>query len=282
MKTLKPGAIDVVSLNETWLTKTITNLPTVTGYDLISKPRQNRQGGGVGFLIHSKIPHRRRSDLEITTTELEHAVVELKCKSKILLCSMYKPPNSDIFLFLEEYKIIVNKLKEEKHGNIIIYLDHNLDFLKENKHAHTRKFIESNLDFNLFPVITRPTRVTYNSATLIDNIMISEKLQINYKSGIMINDTSDHLPCYLTLPDETDHEFNRFNYKQVQKFSTKCKSAILRDLNEILWAQTLESLSTNESFDLFYKQLLMTIDRHAPLKTIKTKNEHLSLPWANK
>ena len=233
----------------------------------------------MGFLVNSDVPHRRRIDLELATVELEHAVIELKCKSKILLCSMYRPPNCDIPLFLEEYKKIVNKLKEEKHGNIIFCLDHNLDFLKQNKHAPTRKFIESNLDLNLLPTITRPTRVTYNSATLIDNIMISEKLQINYKSGIMINDTSDHLPCYLTLPDETDHEVNKFNHKQAQKFNTKTKCAIIRDLNETAWVESLEHLSTNESFECFHSQLLSTIGRPAPLKTIKFKSKHCSLPW---
>ena len=58
MQNLKPDTIDVVSLNETWLTKSTNNLPIITGYDLISKPRLNKKGGGVGFLVNSKIPHR--------------------------------------------------------------------------------------------------------------------------------------------------------------------------------------------------------------------------------
>ena len=279
MQSLKSDTIDVMSLNETWLTKSNNNLPIITGYDLISKPRLNKKGGGVGFLVNSKIPHRRRNDLELASVELEHAVLELKCKSKILLCGMYRPPNSDIPLFLDEYKQVVNKLKGEKHGNIVICLDHNLDFLKHDKHAPTRQFIESNLDFNLLPIITRPTRVTHNSATLIDNIIISEKLQIKYKCGIMINDTSDHLPCYLTLPDETDHEVKKFNLKHVQKFTTKTRIAIVRDLNEIAWVRVLENLSTNDSFECFHSHLLQIIDKHAPLKTIRIKNKRSSLPW---
>ena len=192
---------------------------------------------------------------------------------------MYRPPNSDIALFLDEYKQVVNKLKDEKYGNIVICLDHNLDFLKHAKHAPTRQFIESNLDLNLLPIITKPTRVTHESATLIDNIMISEKLQIKYKSGIMINDTSDHLPCYLTLPDETDHEVKKFNLTQVRKFGTKARAAIIRDLNGVSWLQTLENLSTNDSFECFHRHLLQAMDKHAPIKTIKIKNKRNSLPW---
>ena len=104
-------SIDVISLNETWLTSNTNELRGLTHYDLINKPRINRKGGGVGFLIRSDIPHRRRTDLELDTIKTEHAVVELKCKSQILICSMYRPPNSDITLFLDEYTELINSLK---------------------------------------------------------------------------------------------------------------------------------------------------------------------------
>ena len=67
-------------------------------------------------------------------------------------------------------------------------------------------FIESNIDSNMLPTITRPTRIPNTSATLIDNLFISQHLQTNYKSGILLDDTSDHMPCYLILPDATDHK----------------------------------------------------------------------------
>ena len=85
----------------------------------------------------------------------------------------------------------MNKLRPK---SIIIGLDHNLDFLKSEGHGGTSQFIQHNLDFNLIPTITRPTRVTKNSATLIDNIMISQSLCGRYSSGILVDDISDHMP----------------------------------------------------------------------------------------
>ena len=35
----------------------------------------------------------------------------------------------------------------------------------------------------------------------------------------------------------------------------------------------LENLSTNDSFECFHKYLLETIDKHAPIKTIKIKKK---------
>ena len=51
--------------------------------------------------------------------------------------------------------------------------------------------------FNLFPLITKPTRVTKDSATLIDNIFTNDfKETINHHQGILFNDISDHFPIY--------------------------------------------------------------------------------------
>ena len=71
-------------------------------------------------------------------------------------------------------------------------------------HKRTQDFIELNLDNNLLPTITRPTRITKNSATLIDNIIVSQNLLTNIDSRIIIDDISDHLPSILKLNDLLD------------------------------------------------------------------------------
>ena len=271
-------SVDVVSLNETWLTKESEKYCSFPNYELINKPRMNKRGGGVGFLVHTDLPYRRRLDLENDSLMLEHAIIELKCKSKLLVCNIYRPPNSNVQNFLSEFETIIRKIKDEKHANLIVCLDHNLDLLKQDKHAPTRKFIELTTDLNLLPTITRPTRITHKSATLIDNIMISEKPQINYKSGIIINDNSDHLPCYLTLPDETVHEPKATLFLK-RKLNSKTKSAILQDLSSVPWCSLLENKNANDSFDYFHQQLTSTIERNAPLQRVKIKLKRTGLPW---
>ena len=78
-------------------------------------------------------------------------------------------------------------------------MDHNLDLLKSDKHAPTCKFLDALLDANMLPTITRPTRIMQSSATLIDNIFISEQLQCNFDSAILTDNISDHLPCITLL-----------------------------------------------------------------------------------
>ena len=71
-------------------------------------------------------------------------------------------------------------------------MDHNLDLLKYSKHRPTRDFVLSNENTNLIPSITRPTRITNSSATLIDNIFVNNDFVRLLKSQIIINDISDH------------------------------------------------------------------------------------------
>ena len=90
-------------------------------------------------------------------------------------------------------------MKRERPKGIIVGLDHNLDFLKSSKHCSTNEFIQNNLDFGLVPTITRPTRITKNSATLIDNIIVSQNFCGAFVRSVLVRDTSDHLPTTCVL-----------------------------------------------------------------------------------
>ena len=60
-------------------------------------------------------------------------------------------------------------------------------------------FLNLNVDRDLTPCITKPTRVTNKTATLIDNILISTKLQYNYMPFVITDDLSDHYPSLVIL-----------------------------------------------------------------------------------
>ena len=49
--------------------------------------------------------------------------------------------------------------------------------------------------FGLYPLITKPSRITDITATLIDNIFMNE-LQFQVNSGLLITDISDHVPVF--------------------------------------------------------------------------------------
>ena len=116
---------------------------------------------------------------------------------------MYHPPNTQIKQFSSNLIEIVNKVRNTR-GKLspknVIGMDHNIDLLKGIHHAPTAKrFIEDILNLDLFPTIMQPSRITSQSATLIDNIYVSEQLHCSFESTILRNDMSDHLPLLTML-----------------------------------------------------------------------------------
>ena len=168
---------DLVLLCETWLNPNNFAKIDIPNYRLFGNVRSNKLGGGTGILVHKTLRSRIRRDLEIDMKTFEHTVIELKTETNnLLVVSGYRPPNSNTEEFLSEYKQAVKVWQKLKHHELIVGLDHNLDFLKSDKHPNTQSFLEFNLDSDLMPTITRPTRVTQKSATLIDNVFIGKKL----------------------------------------------------------------------------------------------------------
>ena len=92
------------------------------------------------------------------------------------------------------------KLFNPNKYQLYILGDMNIDFLKCDSHPPTEAYLDMLYSNNLLPIITKPTRLTYHSATLIDHIYTNSTSKI--VSGIVMVDISDHLPvvCVTNIP----------------------------------------------------------------------------------
>ena len=72
-------------------------------------------------------------------------------------------------------------------------MDQNLDLLKNHIYSQAQTFLENTLDANLILTVTRPTRITKHSATVIDNIYISNQLNHKFDLCILLSYISDHM-----------------------------------------------------------------------------------------
>ena len=223
---------------------------------------------------------RERPDLKIPTEILEHVVVELKTdKRNILVVSGYRPPNTNVRKFLREYQELLHTLCKHKDHELIIGLDHNLDLLQCHQHSQTNEFLELNLKKNLLPSISKPTRITNKTATLIDNIMLSTKLQYQMESQIIINDMSDHLPCLVTLKNQ--NKCIKGGKTIISRnLNDKTIAKIKDDIGSIDWPQLLTDDSVDNNFNIFHQKLMDTIEHHAPEteKRISARNI-IRDPW---
>ena len=62
--------------------------------------------------------------------------------------------------------------------------------------------------YMFFPLITRPSRITSHSATLIDNIFANNFFELS-RSGLLFSDISDHLPVFSIHSDNVNKSVNR-------------------------------------------------------------------------
>ena len=203
---LKNSKVDIILLCETHLSKQTVGFVNIPNYTQVANYRSTHKGGGTSILIRNDIPFKRRKDLEkFIEKEVESTYMEITAQNgkQFIVGSLYHSPNTSEDPLLNHLREILNKIKAKKSNQeIIIGLDYNLDLLKSDQHNPTSKFLELMLDHSMLPTITRPTRITSNSTTLIDNIFICKKLQRNFDSCVLVNDMSDHLPT-LTLLKQT-------------------------------------------------------------------------------
>ena len=265
---------DIVLFSETWLTDQSPTL-SLPGYVFIHKPRKLKKGGGVELLIKQNIRYRTIEKIKFVSTAFESLFVELELLNgdKIVVGSIYRPPNTNASLYNTEYGNMLCSLKKLNTKSIILGMDHNMDLLHCDKHQKTEDFVQINLDHLMFPTITRPTRITKSTATLIDNIIISQNLCSLYESNILIDDISDHLPSVCIIK----------NAKVFRKKSITIKSRDTRKRNMDALKKSLEStdwsgLSTltnvNDKAELLHNKLIEKIDQFVPFRThtIKYKN----------
>ena len=123
--------IHVVFLVETWLTNKNSKQFEIPGYNFVGSHRKCKQGEGMGILMAQHLEFRERSDLKISAPNFETVVVEIKTNNEsIMLCSLYRPPNSNAKEFLKNYQRFLNKCTPKQQQMLIIGLDHNLNLLK--------------------------------------------------------------------------------------------------------------------------------------------------------
>ena len=270
--------VSIVSLNETWLRPETISKINISGYNYVGKCREGRKGGGVGILLSNELHYREFSDHLPKLPTIEYICIEVLMKNRpIMLLSLYRPPNQSITESISNIKKLLGLL-ENKNKDLVICSDHNLDLLKMSSHLKTMEFVESLSTHNLYPTITKPTRLMHASATLIDNIFVGKENYNNYKSMLILDDLSDHLPCLLSLNNlELEKKHPELIWKR--SLNEKKIKRIEAKLQGFDWKEILENKSCEDTFNIFHDSLMNTMDECVPEKPVRKKTPKVNQPW---
>ena len=161
----------IIGLTETWLSSDSNQPFALDGYDFIVNNRPNRAGGGVALYVSQSFEFIIRDDLNSMNNNVESLFIEIIIpgNKNIIVGIIYRPPSSnsnDFLTYLTD--LVKNPLFMKK--NSFIMGDFNLDLWMHGNNNRTQEFLEIFMSGSFLPLISKPTRVANNSATLIDNI----------------------------------------------------------------------------------------------------------------
>ena len=147
-----------------------------------------------------------------------------------MIGSIYKHPSANIDEFISKFEQLIEELNINRYDTYILG-DMNIDLLKHHIHQQTTRYLDMLYSHDLLPVITKPTRITSHTATLIDHIYTNTVNRLI--SGILTTDISDHLPvfCMADIPLKKDNKqiYFRLNFS---KFNSE---SYLQDIYAIDW-----------------------------------------------
>ena len=272
----------IVGLTETWLQDYNSELYGIDGYKMIEKHRKDKKGGGVAILLKENINFMNRTDLDIIDdANIESIFIELdkdvfQYDSNVLVGVIYRPPGTDMKLFNEQFGHILDTIRKEKK---ICYLmgDYNINILNSDTHETTGCFVDMLYGNSFIPLINRPTRVTKQTATLIDNIYTNnlKDVSLSYQ-GLLVTDISDHFPIFHIhqRPNKIEKDVTSLR----RSFSNRNKQNFLKALNENNWNEIYMASGTQSAFTSFHAHLTKLYNSCFPLKEYKTKYNNRK-PW---
>ena len=189
--------LHILALNETKLDglypKELTHIP---GYQQVRHDR-SCNGGGVSIYIRDSIKFRHRSDIPAKDLELICIEIEPPKSKSFIVLAWYKPPSDlvDVFNRLENAISYLDRENKE----LLLLGDTNCDLFNKGSGLVTEgnaKHICNLYELFCFTqLIEEPTRVTLNSATIIDHIATTCPGNI-IEAGVRKISLSDHYMVY--------------------------------------------------------------------------------------
>lgn len=171
---------------------------------------------------------------------------------------------------------VLTTLSQSKN-DVYILGDINIDFLKFNSNIPTEEYLYMLYTQNFLPIITKPTRLTNHTATLIDHIYtIVTSHQIT--SGIAGLDIPNHLPIFCIVDILTNRAKKQRYYRDYSKID---RESYLNEIKAINWDEVFNY--SGDLHDLTTKTIdkIQTFaDKHVPYNLAShSKLRRLNKPW---
>lgn len=234
---------DVLALTETWLQPEIdtSEIFDTDSYNVYRHDRADKRGGGVLLAIRKTIPSfsiDTNSGLEITWAAC------FTPPGQILIGVCYRPPDFSNSFVEQLRNSIIAATQRCKFSSTYLLGDFNYPLIDwPNLSSSCRsslEFVSLTLDFNLFQVISEPTR----GSNTLDLLLTSSPENIG--NILFINGFSDHK--VLQLPISVPSTFNGSTTKKIRDYNKANYLNMNSELN-VFFNDTFLPLFSSRSVD---------------------------------
>ena len=149
--------------------------------------------------------------------------------------------------------------------------DYNINLLNVHTHIPTADLIDMMYSF---PLITKPTRVTSNNATLIDNIFCNDVACLDMMNGIFYNDITDHFITFSI--NFKGHIANTKQYITKRILPIKNISSFQDRLANADWDNIMscsECQPGYSMYSMFHKEYIKMYNDCFPVKTFSVEKK---------
>ena len=125
---------------------------------------------------------------------------ELPSAITFVVGQIYQPPSFEHSTFMNEFTRCLEKL-DQLNKTTFLCGDFNIDLFALLKNNNCQYFFNTLASFGYWPTISKTTRFSDQSSSLIDNIFCNN-IEFVTKSGIIYTDTSDHFPIFVSCASQ--------------------------------------------------------------------------------
>ena len=269
----------IIAVSETWINKDKGVDFELNDHELSYNNRQSKGGGGVAIYVHRDVSFKVVEAMTVGVENVLECITVEICidngKNAIVSC-IYKTPGSSVDVFREWMESVFMNIANK---NIFICGDFNIDLLNPSNHRSTEDFINAMQSMSLLPTITKPTRVTSHSATIIDNIFTN--VIDNKTNGILISDISDHLPVFTVFDMNYRNKID--NHKQFRRRrNEESLTALKQELITKDWDNVYNAADVNSAYNAFISLFLTLYNKHCPIIEYNKRKAYNNCPWLTK
>ena len=302
---------DVLLFNETNCIKEklpngISDVVIPGFYDpILQNPiRSTGKGGGLAIYVNKRVtgdednivPFSPYAEPENYSGEFQFIKI-LECKGQrktVILGNVYRSPSNKPEKFNNYFNLILEKLDCNRYANKIKYIvgDFNQDLIKYESDQDCQNLIDNAHNHGFAQIVSRPTRITEHSATLIDHVY-TNNLDTALSCNILTVDLSDHLATHTKISLGSSTLVSRINVanhnhqKAEHRLFNEANNEKFGNLiNTEKWHEITDDMDAQSAYNKFEEIYLRHYNDAYPLKSnrIRRNNERLNpkpwiLPW---